>query len=158
MFNQDFHPNTDQYNPGPEFGPEVHTLAEVYTYQAPDEGEHERYDTDNENRVGDAVPSGHSGTSKGDAYGQGVDTGCYGQSQDYQQAGRVEVMFLLVAETLLDHPYTQEEEQTEGYPVVVLLDEAMEMIGGKPTHQRHHGLEKSEEEADGEKRFPAYTA
>ena len=68
------------------------------------------------------------------------------------------MMFFFITKTFLDHSYPQEKEQAEGNPMVVLLDEAMEMIGGKPTHQRHHGLEKSEEEADGEKRFPADAA
>ena len=68
------------------------------------------------------------------------------------------MMLLFVTETFLDHAYPQEKEQTERNPMVVLLDEAVEMIGRKPTHQRHQGLEKSEEEADGEERFPTHPA
>ena len=84
VFYQDFYPNTNQNNPCPQFGTEVYTLAEVYTYQASDEGEYERYDTDDENRVGNAVPGSHSGAGEGDAHCQSIDAGCYGQSQDYQ--------------------------------------------------------------------------
>ena len=68
------------------------------------------------------------------------------------------MMFLFIAETFLDHSYSQEEEQTEGNPMVVLFDEAVEMIGCEPTYQRHHGLEKTEKEADSDERFPAYAA
>ena len=75
---QDFHPNTDQYDPCPQFGAKVHTLAEVHANQASDEGEHERHDADDENRVGDAVPGGHSSAGKGNAHCQSVDAGCYG--------------------------------------------------------------------------------
>ena len=75
---QDFHPNTNQYNPCPQFGAKVYTLAEVHANHASDEGEYERYDADDENRVGDAVPCGHSSAGKGNAYRQSVDTGRYG--------------------------------------------------------------------------------
>jgi hypothetical protein len=42
--------------------------------------------------------------------------------------------------------------------MVVLLDEAVEMIGSEPAYQRHQGLEKTEKEADGNKCFPVYAA
>ena len=158
MFNQNLHTNTDENNPCPQFGTQVHALAEVHSDEAPDDREYKRYDADNQNREGDAVPSGHTGTGKGDTYRQGIDTGCHGQRQNHQKSGRVEVVFLFIAETFLNHAYPQEKEQTEGNPMVVLLDEAVEMIGRKPTHQRHQGLEQSEEEAERNKRFPAYAA
>ena len=42
--------------------------------------------------------------------------------------------------------------------MVVLFDKAVEMVRRKPTYQRHQSLEKSEEEADGNKRSPTHTA
>jgi hypothetical protein len=68
------------------------------------------------------------------------------------------MMLLFVAKTFLDHSYSQKEEQTEGNPMVVLLDEAVEMIGSEPAYQRHQGLEKTEKEADSDESFPAYAA
>ena len=67
-------------------------------------------------------------------------------------------MFLFIAETFLDHSYPQESEQAESNPMVELFDKTMEVVGCKPSYQRHHGLEKAEKEADGNKCFPAYTA
>ena len=48
-------------------------------------------------------------------------------------------------------------EKTGKNPLEV-FDEAMEMIGGEPANQGHHGLEKTEKEADGDKSFPADAA
>ena len=156
MFYQNLHPNADEDNPCPQFSPKVHPLTEVHPDEASDEGEHKRYDTDDQNREGDAVPSSHAGTSEGDTNRQSIDTGRYRQGQNHQQSGRVEVMLLFIPETFLNHAYPQEKEQAESNPMVVLLDEAVEMVGRKPAHQRHHGLEKSEKEADGEKGLPVH--
>ena len=68
------------------------------------------------------------------------------------------MMFFFVTKTFLNHSYPQNKEQAKGNPMVESFDEAMEMVGGEPANQGHHGLEKTEKEADGDKCFPAYAA
>ena len=96
MFNQNFYADTNQDDSRPQFSAKVHTLTEVHPDEAPDDREYKRYDTDDQNRESDAVPSLHAGTGKGDTHGQGIDAGRYGQCQNHQQTGRVEMMFLFV--------------------------------------------------------------
>ena len=48
--------------------------------------------------------------------------------------------------------------ETEGNPVVELLDEVIETAGSEPSDDGHHALEEPEEEGNGEEYFHAHTA
>ena len=77
MLDENLYTDTNQNDPCPKFGTQIDALTEKYAYQASDDGEHERHETDDEHWVEDASPSGHAGEGKRDADCQGVDAGSY---------------------------------------------------------------------------------
>ena len=150
-----FNPDANQDDARPKLGAEVDALAEVYPQQTSGDGEGKRHEADDDNRQENLLPAGHAGAGERDAHRQGVDTGSDGQHQQGSEAGRVEVMVFFVAEALLNHLGPEEEQQPEGYPVVELLDEVVEVGRSTPAYQGHDGLKQAEEQPDGDECLPA---
>ena len=78
MFKKYFYANSNQDNTSPKFSTEVDSFAEVDSNQASDNGENERYESDNKYGADDGGPGGHSDKSKGNTYSQRIDAGSYG--------------------------------------------------------------------------------
>ena len=115
MFDQDPCPDQDQDDPAQDAGvflqQGTQLAAEIDRRKAEHEG---RYPDDR-----DAGQDVHLQKSKGDADGECVDAGRYGQKQDVRQSEiAVRIILIFTADRLTDHVAADEGEQDEGDPVI----------------------------------------
>jgi hypothetical protein len=67
-------------------------------------------------------------------------------------------MFFVLVKAFLHHFHTEEEEQSEGNPMVELFDEAVEPARAEPSDEGHDSLEETEEESHCQERAPTDAA
>lgn len=155
MFAQYLASEYDEYDTSEGFDRELELATDEAADEAAGKGHGKGGDTDGYEGVGDGGKALHADAGERDAYGQRVDADTYGEHEHGSQAGGVEVVLLVVAYAVTYHLHAEEDEDGEGYPVIVALDEVVEMYRTQPAQQGHERLEESEKEGYGEEVSPA---
>lgn len=115
--------------------------AEMMAEKAEKEGDH----TDDQQGNGELGETMIARTGEGDADGQRIDACGNGQHNLSAQIAGIEVLFFRWSESLTDHVPANEQQQSEGYPVVIGLNLILEIADAQPAQQGHQSLEESEE-------------
>ncbi len=156
MLVKNFCAYADEHKAADEFGRAVETLADMHANVFPDHAHQRRDEADNQQRAYRIAPTVYTKTGKGETDGHRVDAGGYGEGNDNAQAGGVHGQRFFFspgarAEKLSDfrqhHLAAYEQEQTEGYPMVVGFYLPTEDFCRQPTDKGHQSLEKSEKES-----------
>ena len=149
MGDQNFHADGDENDASEEFGLQSTTdfTAEADAQQMARDAEQKRTDSDDNERHqqrGEAFVASHR---EGNADSEGVDARGKSQSHARQPARRFEMAGIVGLKGTANHSSTQENEQSEGNPMVVSLDVMGEKARCQPSDERHQGLEKAEKHA-----------
>ena len=146
MFNQNLDTNGDKDQAAEQFRLEAagdllaETECEGKAQQTPQEGNR----TDRSQRPGQGSEGVIPRTGKCNADSQGVDTGRHGKYRLRLQAPGIESFLLFLLEGIQDHLPAEEEQDTEGDPMIVRLDVRAEPARQDPAEERHQRLKKPE--------------
>ena len=156
MSDQNFHTNGNKNDAAEEFGLQSTTdfAAEADAQQMTRDAEQKRADSDDNERQQQRSEAFVASHGEGNADGEGIDARGESQSHARQPARRLEMAGIVGLKDTANHSSTQENEQSEGNPMVVILDVMGEKTRCQPADERHQGLEKAEKHAQTENDAP----